>query len=63
MKNTEALLKEARNIIIHENLSSSPKNSFNSKAVKKLRRFFMLSCVAELGVPFSNRIAGYTATE
>jgi hypothetical protein len=62
MKNTAALLKDAKKIITHEHLSSVPKTDFNSKAGKRLRRFFMLTCVAEIGAPFTDRLAGYISS-
>jgi hypothetical protein len=62
MKNTAALLKDARKIISHEQLFCAPKTDFNSKAGKRLRRFFMLTCMSEIGALFTDRISGYIAS-
>jgi hypothetical protein len=63
MKNTEELLKQARGIISKQHLFCAHKTDFKSKTTKKLRRFFMLACSAELGAPFTSRIAGCMASE
>jgi hypothetical protein len=63
MKKTEALLKEAKKIITQEHLSYKPKTTFNSKAGKRLRKSFMLTCMEEIGTSFTSRIAGYMSTE
>jgi hypothetical protein len=63
MKKAEVLLKEAKKIIIQEHLSYTPKTTFNSKVGKRLRKSFMLTCMAEIGTSFTSRIAGYMSTE
>jgi hypothetical protein len=59
MKQTVALLNEAKEIISQENLSLTSKINTNAQVSKRLRKFFVSSCMAEIGVPFTNRLAGY----
>jgi hypothetical protein len=63
MKNTEALFDEAKKIMKKELLSCAPNTSFGSKSNKQLRRFFMSSCIDEMGAPFTSRIKGSVAKE
>jgi hypothetical protein len=62
MKKTEVLFDEAREIMKKELLSCAPNTSFGSRASKQFRRFFMSSCMDEMGTPFTSRIKGYVAT-
>jgi hypothetical protein len=63
MKKTETLLKEAKKILSQEHFSYMPDSTFNLKSVKRLRKFFMLTCMSEIGASFVNRISGSVATE
>jgi hypothetical protein len=59
MKETVALLNEAKKIISQEHLSTAPKCNTNAQGSRRLRKFFVSSCLAEIGVPFTSRVAGY----
>jgi hypothetical protein len=59
MKETDELLTTAKKIISNEHLSIAPKDNINAQVSKRLRKFFMSSCMAEIGTPFTSRIAGY----
>jgi ribosomal protein L17 len=64
MEKSEALLlKEAKKIIIHELSSYTPKTTFNSRAVKHLRKIFLSNCMDEIGTRFTGRIGGYMANK
>ena len=63
MKETEALLNEAKKIISLEHFSTAPKANFNAQVSKRLRKFFMSSCMSEIGTPFTDRIAGCVSTD
>jgi hypothetical protein len=59
MKETVALLDEAKKIISQEHLSTTSKSSTNAQVSRRLRKFFVSSCLAEIGAPFTSRVAGY----
>ena len=63
MKETEALLKEAKKIISKEQFSTAPKVNINAQVSRRLRKFFVSSCIAEAGVPFTSRVAGYVVKD
>jgi hypothetical protein len=44
-------------------LSTAPKANFNAQVSKRLRKFFMSSCMSEIGTPFTDRIAGCVSTD
>jgi len=46
----------------HEHFSCSTNNTFNLKAGKRMRRFFMLTCMAQIGAPFISRIVSSIGT-
>ncbi len=62
MKHTDELFDKARGIMKMELLSCAPNTSLSSKAIKKLRRFFMSSCIDDMGTPYTSRINGSVAT-
>jgi hypothetical protein len=63
MKETEALLNEAKKIISQEHFSTAPKVNINTQVSRRLRKFFVSSCIAEAGVPFTSRVAGYVVKD
>jgi hypothetical protein len=59
MKETVVLINEAKKIISQEHLSSGPRMINNTQVSKKLRKFFVSSCLTDIGAPFTSRVAGY----
>ena len=56
MKNTEALIIEAKNIMSKELRSVKRDITYNSFAGKQLRKVFMSNCLNEIGEPFISSI-------